>query len=263
MQSEIRSLKGELRAAPGLRLEGLAARYQSRSSNLGGFVEQIAPGAFTRSLKAGAKVVVTKNHDPNFVLGNTKAGTATVFDSPEGLRFSVQLDKANTTHADTYNSVKRGDLDSCSFAFKVPAGGDAWADGAVDDNGNACQLRTLLDVDLIDCAVVCYPAYPQGTQVDARSLSDKGLLRVAPRKGLAAAQGTTDAVLRAASDAASRSVCRVQGLKITAHADADLRARAARAAAVIAADDEEYRKDQATLERMQNAAGISAGRRTI
>jgi HK97 family phage prohead protease len=262
MESEIRSIKGELRAAPGFKLEGIAAKYNSRSSNLGGFVEQISPGAFTRSLKAGAKVVVTKNHDPNFVLGSTKSGTATVFDSPEGLRFSVQLDKANTSHTDTYASVKRGDIDSCSFAFKVPAGGDSWADGARDDAGNACSLRTLKDVDLIDCSVVTYPAYPQGTQVDARSLSAKGLLRVAPNKSLAVLQGTTPERLQAASDAARRSVATRQGQRIAADTDADLRSRAARLGAIIAADAEQEQKDNEALRRAEAARGIVCGRRS-
>ena len=75
MENEIRSLKGELRAAPDFTLQGTAARFNTRSSDLGGFVETIAPGAFTRSLKAGGKVIVAVNHDPNQVLGSTKSGT--------------------------------------------------------------------------------------------------------------------------------------------------------------------------------------------
>jgi HK97 family phage prohead protease len=262
MESEIRSLKGELRAVAGFKLEGLAARYGARSSNLGGFYEQIAPGAFARSLRAGDKVVVTKNHDPNFVLGSTKSGTAKVFDSPEGLRFSVQLDKTNTMHTDTYASVKRGDLDSCSFAFKVPTGGDSWADDS-DENGQRCQLRTLRDVDLIDCSVVCYPAYPQGTQVDARSLSAKGLLRVAQRKlSLAESQGTTDSLLESASLSAARSALNVQCRRIAEDTDRDLHARAERARKIIEEDAELTKKDNELRARMENAAGIVFGRRS-
>ena len=123
MESEIRSLRAELRAKPGFKLEGIAAKFGTRSHDLGGFVETIAPSAFKRSLDAGDKVVVTLNHDPNQVLGNTKAGTAKVWADNVGLHFSVQLDPTNTNHANAYASVKRGDIDSCSFAFRVPAGG--------------------------------------------------------------------------------------------------------------------------------------------
>lgn len=272
MEHEIRSLKGELRAAPGFKLEGLAARYGTLSSDLGGFIETIAPGAFKRSLDAGAKVVVTKNHDPNFVLGTTKAGTAKVFDSSEGLRFTVQLDASNTVHADTYNSVKRGDLDSCSFAFRCVPGGDSITE-TKDGKGRPIALRTLKDVDLVDVSVVCYPAYPQGTQVDARSLTAKGLLRVVPRsvqptpaappaaarrlseEQLAASQGMTVAQLHAREHEIRVDRATALGRAIAQDADADLRARAAHWGRVIAADAEQDTRDEDLRRRMENAAG--------
>ncbi|HYM76127.1 MAG TPA: HK97 family phage prohead protease [Candidatus Dormibacteraeota bacterium] len=281
MDYEIRSIKGELRAAAGFKLEGIAAQYGVRSHDLGGFVETIAPGAFTRSLEAGSKVVITLNHDPNFVLGSTKAGTAKVFDSAEGLRFSVQLDRTNTMHANTYASVKRGDLDSCSFAFKVPAGGDAISQ-TKDAKGNPISLRTLKDVDLVDCSVVAYPAYPVGTQVDARSLTAKGLLRVASRaitpvqppakkpavvarpfteEELAKINGMTLAQFRERCDYDRLHRATQLGRKIAADATNELRARAARAGATIAADAEQLQKDEEALAIAQSRMGITCGRR--
>ena len=270
MDCEIRSAKGELRAVSGFKLEGVAARYGVRSSDLGGFVETIAPGAFTRSLQAGSKVIVTLNHDPNFVLGSTKSGTAKVFDSAEGLRFSVQLDRSNSMHADTYASVKRGDLDSCSFAFKVPSGGDSISQ-TKDAKGQPLTLRTLTDVDLVDCSVVCYPAYPVGTTVDARSLSAKGLLRVAARaragtrrfteNELAELNGCSVEQFRARADYERLMRARQLGREIAASEDADRGARSRRLGAQIDADEEEYRKTCEIAERMQAAAGIVCGRR--
>jgi HK97 family phage prohead protease len=233
MTHEIRSLKGELRAAADFTLQGLAARFGTRSADLGGFIETIAPSAFTRSLAAGDRVVITVNHDPNQVLGNTKSGTAKVWADDTGLRFSVKLDPTNTVHTNCYASVKRGDLDSCSFAFRVPKGGDSLKPD-VDSNGKPIVLRTLTDVDLVDASVVCYPAYPEGTAVDARSLKSKGLLRVA-------IPSVDSTVLLQASDAARRSAARVQATKID---DAARKEKAARLGAVIATDaaQEEHRQ---------------------
>jgi HK97 family phage prohead protease len=152
----------ELRADAGneFAVSGLAARY-NRVTRIGSFTEKIAPGAFTRSLRAKADVKATLNHDLNHVIGRTKSGTLTLADSPEGLRFRVQLDRKNQAHRDLYSSVKRGDLDSCSFAFCVPPNGDEWQGSA----------RTLRDVDLMDVSIVADPAYP-GTSVNARKKND-------------------------------------------------------------------------------------------
>lgn len=162
--------KASLRALKGtFQINGIAAAYNTRSSNLGGFREVIAPGAFTNSLRNNADVKCLFNHDPNTILGRTKSGTLTLADSPEGLRFTCQLDPTNSEHKNIYASISRGDVDSCSFAFVVPEGGDDWQDNAcTDDNGRAIPLRTLRNVDLRDCSAVVHPAYPQGTSVDAR-----------------------------------------------------------------------------------------------
>lgn len=173
MKLEVRTIS-ELRAegqGDEMSLVGYAALFNTLSRNLGGFVEKIAPGAFSRSLKANADVKVTFNHDPNQVLGRTKSGTATVEQDERGLKFRCQLDPTNTMHRNVYASVKRGDIDECSFAFKAPKDGQTWAEE--DGNEDFFAVRTLTDVDLIDVSAVTYPAY-YGTNVDARCLFPEG-----------------------------------------------------------------------------------------
>lgn len=175
MKTEIRSYAAELRAVldedddEQFILEGVAASYNSLSADLGGFREQIAPGAFTRSLR-NADVRFLLNHNPDIVLGRTTNKTLTLQDSPKGLRFRCQLDPNNSQHRDVHASVKRGDISQCSFSFTVPANGDKW-DQAEEQNGRKFVRRTLLDVDLRDCSAVTYPAYdgPAATSVAARA----------------------------------------------------------------------------------------------
>jgi HK97 family phage prohead protease len=163
-KTETRSLEGcELRADSKneFAITGVAARYNVKTNIGGMFSERIAPGAFTRSIRSKADVVATFNHSENVVLGRTTAGTLTLTDSPEGLRFRVQLDRKNQSHRDLYASVQRQDIKDCSFAFLVPKGGDEW-------DGNE---RTLRNVELKDVSVVVHPAY-SGTSATARSKSE-------------------------------------------------------------------------------------------
>jgi uncharacterized protein len=66
---------------------------------------------------------------------------------------------------DTVENVRNGNLNSCSFGFNVPSGGDKWSftpDGAV--------LRTLNDVNLAEVSITSFAAYP-ATSVSLRSAS--------------------------------------------------------------------------------------------
>jgi uncharacterized protein len=167
-----RTVSAELRTGTGdeFSLIGYAATYNSWSKNLGGFREQISPGAFKRSLEQKADVKALFNHAPDHILGRTRSGTLTLQDTPRGLRFRCQLDKNSQKHNDIYSAVKRGDISECSFAFTVADGGDSWTEGMDPDTNQRISFRTLSDVDLIDVSVVTYPAY-NDTAADARSAS--------------------------------------------------------------------------------------------
>jgi hypothetical protein len=149
-------------------LVGYAATYNSWSKDLGGFREQIKPGAFTRSLQAKADVKCLFNHSADHILGRTKSGTLTLTDTPRGLQFRCQLDKDSQKHQDVYAAVSRGDISECSFAFTVAQGGQSWTEGMDPDTNQRTQFRTLTDVDLIDVSVVTYPAYNE-TDAQARA----------------------------------------------------------------------------------------------
>lgn len=160
---ERRALPVELRLEGGeaqpTKIVGYAAVYNKLSQDLGGFREQIAPGAFARNLD-GADVRALFNHDPNFVLGRTTAKTLRLSDDDQGLR--IEIDPPETSYAsDLLESMRRGDISQMSFGFRTLS--DDWS---LKDGEN---VRTLRDVELLDVSPVTFPAYPQ-TSVAMRSL---------------------------------------------------------------------------------------------
>jgi HK97 family phage prohead protease len=144
------------------RLKGYAAVFNSRSLDLGGFVEVIRPGAFTRSLNAGTDVRAFVEHTPSLIIGRRSAGTLNIGEDARGLR--VEITPPDTQAArDLAANIRAGNLDGMSFSFRVAKGGEAW-----DVNARP-PLRELLDVDLREVSVCALPAYPE-TAVALRSL---------------------------------------------------------------------------------------------
>lgn len=162
---EIRTICHEVRASPdegkSLHFDGYAAIFDIWSEDLGGYREKIAQGAFKNALARGDDVRVLFNHDPNYVLGRTSAGTARLSEDEKGLRFEVDAPDAAWAR-DLRESVRRGDINQCSFAFYLKE--ESWkqgTDGQLDE-------RTIMDVELVDVSIVTYPAY-KATSASARS----------------------------------------------------------------------------------------------
>jgi uncharacterized protein len=158
-------------------IRGYAATYNTLSKNLGNFVERIAPGAFDRILRAAAtqSCVCLLNHDENKILGRVGAGTLRLSSDKKGLRFECDL--PNTATGDeVWSMVRRGDLNGCSFAFRVDDGTmcdydeeDVPQEGVVR-KFIRMAVRTIRDfAGLFDVSIVTNPAYP-GTSVAARNI---------------------------------------------------------------------------------------------
>ena len=146
---------------------GYATVFNSPSQNLGGFREIAAPGLFNRAQSRnwpgnGTGVLARYNHDDNYLLGNSEAGTLRLSIDETGLRYEVDVPESR---ADVYELVSRGDVRASSFAFYVEQ--DDWG---VDDTG--FPVRTLLQAGLVDVAPVNTPAYLDAT-VGLRSLAKK------------------------------------------------------------------------------------------
>ena len=122
--------------ANGFRFTGYAAKYGTRSHDLGGFVETIQTGAFTRAIGEGQDVRALINHDAGLILGRTTSGTLKLSEDSTGLHYEV--DAPDTSYArDLSESMKRGDVTQSSFAFRTRA--DDWA------KEGRTVLRTLIE----------------------------------------------------------------------------------------------------------------------
>ncbi len=159
----------ELRAAGdgGLgTLHGYAAKFNVLSQNLGGFVERIDPGFFTKSLADNVRVLCRANHADSALLGTTEAGTLVLSIDDVGLVYDNLLPDT-TAGRDTSVLAARGDLRYSSFAFYC----------IEDDWGFTPQgfpMRTLLQGQLVDVAPVNSPAYLDAS-VALRHLAESGL----------------------------------------------------------------------------------------
>lgn len=158
---EIRS-GGDLRVFSSGKLAGYAAVYDSQSQDLGGFVEIIRKGAFTRALKTPNAIRALYEHDNQKILGRVGAGTLTLEEKNKGLYFELCL--PDTSYArDLGILVERGDINGCSFGFQIPAGGDLW------EMRNGQLTRDLITINLQEITITSNPAYLD-TNVAVRSM---------------------------------------------------------------------------------------------
>lgn len=142
---EVRSVSGKSV------IEGHAAVFNTRSQNLGGFVEQVLPGAFDETIQTD-DIRALFNHDPNFVLGRNRSGTLEL--SPDSSGLAYRIFTPDTQYArDLQVSMERGDITQSSFGFAVPSGGDSWS------YDESTPFRSLKVVRLSDISPVTYPAY--------------------------------------------------------------------------------------------------------
>ena len=149
---------------------GYAAVFNSLSEILtervGGqqvtFREVLRPGAFTNTLKKNPDIRALINHDSNLVLGRNKSGTLRLWEDNKGLAFEIDPGQQTYTQ-DLIISLRRGDVNACSFAFVI-----------VREDFRKEGQKTIHDIDEVDMAggdvsVVTYPAFSD-TECNARFL---------------------------------------------------------------------------------------------
>jgi len=150
--------------------------------------EIVRPGAYSAGLAERQDVRSLFNHDPNFVLGRTAAGTLSLSERDKGLLQETRLSGSQTIQDLVVTPIERGDISGMSFSFQVRNGNTGQT---TVDKGDGTLIikrageriteyvkgdtlytdRELLSLDLFDVTVATYPAYT-GTSVGLRAGSD-------------------------------------------------------------------------------------------
>lgn len=164
---EIRSFDISLSDGQSRHITGYSVVFNTRSRDLGGFYEIIAPTAITQDLIDRSDVVMNYAHDDNLILARSRngEGTLTLTLDDNGLRFDFDMPDTSIGNQ-VLESIRRGDVSTCSFAFSInDENCETWERDA-DDN----IIRTITSITgLYDCAIVTHAAY-EATTVSARSL---------------------------------------------------------------------------------------------
>lgn len=172
---EVRAIRSTPVVNPDSRtVEGYAVVFNSQSEDLG-FYETINPSAITEEVLKRSDVFCLFNHDLDKVLARSKYGTGSLqlqLDE-QGLKYTFTA--PNTDLGDELlEYLRRGDIDSSSFAFTVSTdeGSEVWTTGT-----DGKQYREILKIDeLHDVSPVWNPAYTS-TSVSQRTLDKLNQLR--------------------------------------------------------------------------------------
>lgn len=142
-------------------ISGYAVKWEKKSLVLGywrKFREQFKKGAFVESLKNDDQRFLW-SHDNSKVLGRIKNKTLRLKEDSTGLHFELDLPKT-TLGNDTYESIKRGDVDGVSFGFSMET-------EEIHEPDDDLMLRTVTKARLFEVSAVAFPAYPD-SEVSAR-----------------------------------------------------------------------------------------------
>lgn len=142
-----------------LTIEGYFAVFNSDYHITSSLSESIAPGAFTEALGGDVRALV--NHDTTLVLGRNTANTLELREDSHGLWGRVRINPNDSAAVDSYERIKRGDVDGCSIGFDI-------AEEETEYRDDGSIHWTIKKVNpLYEVSVCTFPAYEQ-TNVQAR-----------------------------------------------------------------------------------------------
>jgi len=139
-------------------LEGYAAVFNTVTELWPGYNEMIDAKAFEEADLGN--VVLNVNHNDSLLLARTKNGSLTLSVDNYGLKFRAEL--LETADAkDIHTKVEAGLINECSFRFRI---GEMKTETKTNSTIEVITKITKVS----DVSLVTFPAYDQGTSVQAR-----------------------------------------------------------------------------------------------
>jgi HK97 family phage prohead protease len=160
----IEGLTVETREGKAPVIRGHAAVFGQLSEDLGGFREQIAPGAFASAIDGTDDVRALFNHDSNYILGRNRSKTLRLKEDARGLAIEIDAPDTQTIRDLVLAPIERGDVSQMSFGFSVRPERTGLGQGRRGPGDPHAEEPALFDV-----SPVVFPAYPQ-TDVGLREL---------------------------------------------------------------------------------------------
>ncbi|MBU3216654.1 HK97 family phage prohead protease [Clostridium estertheticum] len=168
MEKEIRNIivnKLETRVATDSTekiISGYINKFNTRSQYMG-FYEEVATGAFDKTLADGHNIFSMFNHNDDKILGSTRANSLKLSIDEVGLAFELRINDKISYANDLYELVQEGSIDGCSFGFYVID--DSWV-----TTTEGIDLRIIKEIELIECTLTPFPAYLD-SQASCRSFT--------------------------------------------------------------------------------------------
>lgn len=180
-----------------LSLTGYASTFEPYEMyggpDAGGWIEQIDPHAFDKTLREKPDLHLLINHD-GMPLARTKSGTLLIAVDGHGLKVDApDLDRSDPDVQRLEPKMRRRDMDEMSFAFRVKSQRWSAAPGFEEDDEMSYRLITEISLHKGDVSVVNFGANPT-TSAEIKSVDQalEFLARCDPAQ-LAELRGATGA----------------------------------------------------------------------
>lgn len=182
---------------------GHAAVFNSRTA-IGnplrwGWYEEIAPGAFTKTLQEGdARFLV--DHDSRLLVARVSAGDLRLTEDAVGLATDADLDTELSYVKDLVRNLEKKRITGMSFGFYVVK--DEWNTETVETNDGQSaevEVRVIQEVRLLEVSAVTFPAY-EDTDAGLRKMCDEVRSVRHPQNSPAAQAGATEPAEEATRD---------------------------------------------------------------
>ena len=121
------------------------------------FKEVMKKGVFQKALQRNKSIPCLLEHNWDNVLAHTDEGTLTLVEDSIGLRFDAVIN-----NPDVYDQVRNGQINSCSFGFRV-------RNESIEPINQRLEKRYVSEIELLEVSLVKNPAYT-GSLVEQRNL---------------------------------------------------------------------------------------------